>query len=119
MLKYLLTFQGLYYALTGLWAIVSLESFSRITRHSGDPFEMHSIAAMALIIGLFFLWSSRKEELLRPVGYLALGFVLAVMIPELIYLPKIGNPILFWVDFAEEGIIGILLAVSLFAKRKS
>ncbi len=80
---------------------------------------MHSIAAMSLVIGLFFLWSSRKEELLRPVGYLALGFVLAVMIPELIYLPQIGNPILFWVDFIEEGIVGTLLAIALFTKRKS
>lgn len=115
-LKFVLVFQGFYYAITGLWAIVSLESFSRITRHFGDPFEMHSISAMSFIIGLFFLWSSRKEELLRSAGYLALGFVLAVMIPELIYLPQIGNPTLFWADFALEGIIGILLLITLLKK---
>lgn len=38
------------------------------------------------------------------------------MIPELIYLPKIGNPILFWFDFIEEGAIGLLVAFSLLSK---
>ena len=109
LLKFILIFQGLYYSLTGLWVIVSLDSFSRITEHHGEPFEMHSIAGMALIIGLFFIYSAGKEELRRPAGFLALGFVLAIIIPELIYLPKIGNPPLFWVDFVEESIVGLIL----------
>jgi len=88
----------------------------RITEHHGEPFEMYSIAAMAFVIGLFLLWSAFKEELRRPAGLLVLGLVLAIMIPELIYLPKMGNPILFWLDFVEEGIIGILVAFSLFSK---
>ncbi len=115
-LKVTLIFQGFYYFLTGLWAIVNLDSFLRITEHYGEPFEMHSIAAMALVIGLFLLWSAFKEDLRRPAGFLALGLVLAIMIPELIYLPKMGNPILFWIDFIEEGTIGLLVAFSLFSK---
>ncbi len=115
-LKFTLVFQGLYYFSTGLWAIISLESFMRITEHHGEPFEMYSIAAMAFVIGLFLLWSAFKEELRRPAGFLVLGLVLAIMIPELIYLPKMGNPILFWLDFVEEGIIGFLVAFSLFSK---
>ena len=117
-LKVTLIFQGLYYALTGLWAIVNLESFMRITEHEyhGEPFEMYSIAAMAFVIGLFLLWSAFKEELRRPAGFLVIGLALAIMIPELIYLPKIGNPILFWLDFIEEGAIGLLVAFSLLSK---
>ena len=118
LLKFILIFQGLYYSLTGLWAIVSLDSFSRITEHRGEPFEMHSIAGMALVIGLFFIWSAFKEELRRPVGFLALGLVLAISIPELVYLPKIGNPTLFWVDFAEETIVGLFLIFILFNKSR-
>lgn len=119
MLKLVLSFQGLYYVITGLWAMISLDSFSRVTEHYGDPFEMHSIAAMAFVIGVFFLWSAFKAWLRRPVGLLALGFVLAIMIPELIYLPKLGNPPLFWVDFALEGVIGVLLGISLYPGKAS
>lgn len=118
LLKFILIFQGLYYALTGLWAIVSLDSFSRLTAHHGEPFEMHSIAAMALVLGLFLIYGALKDELHKAAGYLALGFVLAVMIPELIYLPQIGNPILFWADFALEGVIGVLIAIALFTKNQ-
>ncbi len=117
MLKIILIFQGLYYVLTGLWAIVSLDSFSRITEHYGDAFEMYSIAGMALVVGLFFIWAAYKEELRRPAGFLALGLVLAIVVPELIYLPKIGNPILFWVDFAEESVVGLILIYFLFPKK--
>jgi hypothetical protein len=113
LLPWVLGVQGAYYALTGLWALVSLESFSRVTGHAGDPFEMHSIAAMALVLGLFFVWSARHAALRRPVGALALGIAVAVLVPELIYLPRIGNPVLFWVDFAEETVVALVLAVIL------
>lgn len=83
---------------------------------AADRFDMYSIAGMALVIGIFFIWSALKEELRRPVGFLALGLALAILIPELIYLPKIGNPTLFWVDFAEEVIVGLLLLYALFKR---
>ena len=118
LLKFLLIFQGLYYSLTGLWAIVSLDSFSRITNHYGDAFEMHSIAAIALVSGIFLIYGALKEQLRRPAGFLALGLVLAIIIPELIYLPKIGNPSLFWVDFVLEGVAGVLIAITLFTKNQ-
>lgn len=119
-LKFILIFQGLYYSLTGLWAIVALEHFAAVTgmRADGldaaDRFDMYSIAGMALVIGIFFVWAAFKEELRRPVGFFALGLVLAILIPELIYLPRIGNPPLFWVDFVEESIVGFLLLYALF-----
>ena len=116
-LKLVLLFQGLYYSLTAIWAIVSLESFSRITQHFGDPFEMYSIAGLALALGLFFLFSSRREELLRPVGFLALGSAIAVIIPEIIFLPREGNPPLFWADFVEEVLVAVILAGALFKGR--
>lgn len=118
LLPWVLGFQGAYYALTGLWALVSLESFSRVTGHAGDPFEMHSIAAMALVLGLFFIRSAREPSLRRPAGALALGIAVAVLVPELIYLPQIGNPVLFWVDFAEETAVAVVLAAILLPPRK-
>ena len=115
-LKFVLIFQGLYYSITGFWVIVSLDSFSRITKHHGEPFEMHSMAALVLVLGLFFIWSALKENLQRSVGFLVLGSAIAIIIPELMYLPQMGNHILFWADFIEESIVAILLASVLFSK---
>jgi len=118
--SYILTFQGAYYVFTALWAIAALDHFSRVTGlHAEgldltDRFEMYSIAALALVLGLFFIWGAAKENLQRPAGFLALGSAVAVIVPELIYLPQIGNPILFWLDFAEESVVALLLVYLLF-----
>lgn len=118
MLRLVLVFQGAYYALTGLWAIVSLESFSRVTGHSGGSFEMHSIAAMAVVVGAFLIRGALNDASRRAAGFLGLGLVLAVMIPEWVYLPKIDNPPLFWLDFALEGVIGLLVGVGLLRRSR-
>lgn len=118
-LKIILLFQGVYYISTAFWAIVSLDSFSQVTGHFGDPFEMHSIAALALVLGIFFIWGVIKEEVRKYAAFLALGTAITVIIPELIYLPKIGNPILFWIDFIEESIVALLLTMCLLAKHKN
>ncbi len=119
-LKFVLAFQGAYYVLTGFWAIVALNHFAKFTGlHSGaieiaDRFEMISMAALATVIGVFFIVSALRENLLRPAGFLALGVALAIIIPELIYLPQIGNPLLFWIDFAEESVVALLLVSVVF-----
>ena len=79
---------------------------------------MHSIVGTALTIGLFFIWSANKEELRKPAGFLALGLAIAIIVPELIYLPQIGNPPLFWLDFIEETVIALLIVIALFHKEK-
>lgn len=118
-LKSVLLFQGLYYSLTGLWAIVDLDNFSRATNHFGDAFEMHSIAALAMVLGLFFIWGSLKEELRKPAGFLLVGSALAVVIPEAVYLPRMHDSVtLFWVDFVEEIVIILLASFSLLALSK-
>lgn len=103
--KYVVGFQGWYYFLTGLWALISLGSFNRIVghQHLGEPFEMHSLAALSLILGLYFIFSVRKPLLTerRDVLFLVMGMAVAVAAVELVYLPG-GGWNLFWVDMAEE-----------------
>ncbi len=117
-LKSVLIFQGLYWSLTGIWAIVSLESFSRITRHfSEDAFEMHSIAALAVVLGLFFIYGASKDHLLRPTSFLLLGSAIAVIIPEVYYLPREGGFNLFWLDLIEEIVVALIVSVGLLGSR--
>ena len=79
-LKIVLWWQGLYYVLTGLWAIVALDNFSRVTKHFGDPFEMHAVAALAVVLGLAFIWGAICEPQRRFAGFLALGSAIAVIV---------------------------------------
>lgn len=110
----ILFWQGLYYVVTGLWAIVSLESFSVITRHEvhGDAFEMQSIAALAGVLGLFFVWGARRLELRRPAAWLALGSAVAIIVLELVYFSEIRGT-LFVPDLFEESFVAVLLGWAL------
>ena len=111
--KYVIGFQGFYYFITGLWASISLESFNAVVGHThpGPGFEMHSIAAMSVVLGLYYLHIVRKPDWFktnRDIAYLVIGVALAVVLVELVYLPGMGFN-LFWFDMVEEAIIAILL----------
>ncbi len=106
LLKLLLLWQGFYYCVTGIWALVALGSFSRLTGDSGDPFDMRSIAALALVLGIAFIRGAMLEKHLVFVGWLLLGSALAVILPELVYFPEIWGT-LFVADLLEEVCIAI------------
>ena len=118
LLKAVLIWQGLYYGLTGLWAIVSLETFSLITRHPiEDAFDMHSIAALAVVLGIAFVWGAYDERYRFFAAVLALLSAIAIIVPELFYFSEIQNK-LFVPDLAEETIVAVLLAVGLSRYQK-
>ena len=118
LLKAVLIWQGLYYGLTGLWAIVSLETFSLITRHPiEDAFDMHSIAALAVVLGIAFVWGAYDERYRFFAAVLALLSAIAIIVPELFYFSEIKNT-LFVPDLAEETIVAVLLAVGLSRYQK-
>lgn len=118
-LKYILVWQGFYYGLTGIWAIVSLESFSLITRHPvHDAFDMHSIAALAVVLGIMFVWGAYDVRYRFFAAVLALLSAVAIVIPELVYFSEIKGT-LFVPDLFEEILIAVLLAIGLYLKRKN
>ena len=111
--KYVIAFQGFYYLITGLWALIALDSFNRVVGHGhqGLAFEMHSIAAMSVVLGLYYISVVRKPDWFKKridVAYLVIGVALAVVIVEIVYLPLMGWN-LFWLDLAEEVLIVLLL----------
>ncbi len=111
--KYVVGFQGLYYIVTGLWALISIESFNKIISHAheGPAFEMHSIAAMALVLGLYYIYSVKDKNWFKTrkdIIYLVIGINLSIILVELIYFSAITGT-LFLFDLIEEIIITILL----------
>lgn len=113
-MRYILFFQGIYYSLTGLWSIVNIESFSDFTQYQGDFFLKHTNGVLFLILGVLFFFFALKREMIKKISFFALLTALGVMAVEVSYIPKIGNPIPFWIDFALEGLIVITFLI-LFA----
>ena len=101
--SWILALHGAYYALTGVWALISLESFNRVVGyvHIGNAFEMHSIAAMAIALGIVFMIAAKDIKHNKLIVLTASLVALSVVIIEIIYLPGMGWN-LFWLDLIEE-----------------
>lgn len=104
----LLLWQGFYYATTGLWAIVSIQTFSAVTQHQGDYFLKHTNALLFLMLGIFFLAASQKKDRQKVALFILAGTSFGVALIDFIYLPHIGNPLPFRLDMFEESIVAAL-----------
>jgi hypothetical protein len=111
--KLVLFFQGGYYLVTGLWSLISVESFSVFTQYRGDFFLKQTAGLLFSIIGGIFLYFASKNILVKELSIFALLNVLGVMLIEAYYVPKVGNPFPFWLDFGLEAVIGTLILINL------
>jgi len=113
----ILGLHALYYIFTGMWALVSIDSFNAVVGHfhEGLPFEMHSIALMSMVLGFAFLYAAYHLKKEKTLVFLALGIALAVIAVEIAYLPRMGWN-LFWLDMIEEIIVSAILGFYLFNK---
>lgn len=107
-LKLLLLWQALYYGVTGVWALAALDNFSRVTKDHGDALEMHSIAALAVVLAIAFVRGAIQEQYLTFAAWLLFTAALAVIIPELAHFSDIKCS-LFFADLLEE--IAVAVAV--------
>ncbi len=118
--RWALGLHGAYYLITGIWAIISLESFNRFVMHEhpGGAFEMHSIAAMAVVLGIAFIYAAHDIGKNIPLVAVAFGIALAIILPELYYLPRMEGFNLFWFDLVEEIVVAIIFGAFVWTRRE-
>ena len=105
--RYLPLVQGGYYLLTGLWPLVHMESFERVTGRKTDKWLVRTVGLLAAAIGTGLLQAGSRGHLpreLRTVAQLsALGFI-AVELPTV--LRRRISPIYLADAAAELGFLG-------------
>jgi hypothetical protein len=110
-------FQGIFYLVTGLWAIIDIQSFMAVTGPKVDVWLVHTVSLLLLSIGITLLVSS-MGPLPPPLSSAILGatsaFSLAVI--DLYYsLTKIISPV-YLVDAVAEVIL-VVIWIFIFQKR--
>src|SRR5437868_5966214 len=116
--KLVVLWQGLYYAVTGAWAIINIKGFSVFTHHQGDYFVKHANAVLFFIIGLYLFWHAVQNTITKSLLLFTLGCSIGIAIVEVYYMQQIGNPWPFWIDVIEELIIGFFCAYLLIFRKK-
>jgi hypothetical protein len=109
----ILTAQGAYYALTGLWALVHIGSFQWVTGPKVDTWLVKTVGALVLVSGTVMAASGFRRRGLPEIRALAAGSAAAFTLIDTIYVAKRRISPVYLLDAVAE--VGFALA--LFADR--
>ncbi|HEX6616867.1 MAG TPA: hypothetical protein VF046_11240 [Gemmatimonadales bacterium] len=100
--------QGWFYVLTGVWAIVDIYSFQRVTGPKTDLWLVKTVGVLAIVIGAALIAAARERRLGAPVLIVAIGSPLGLAAIDLIY--ALGGRIspIYLLDAAAELVIALL-----------
>ena len=84
-MRLLATFQGLYYFLTGLWPIVSIESFQAVTGNKTDLWLVKTVGLLIAVIGAAVFRARNRPALFPEILILAAGSALALGTVDVMY----------------------------------
>ena len=99
--------QGIFYVLTGLWAIVHLASFEAVTGPKTDDWLVKTVGVLVTVIGGVLILAARRGRMSDEIVLLAAGSALGLAAIDLVYaLSGVISPI-YLLDAAVE--IGLAL----------
>ncbi len=78
--------QGVYYVVTGLWAIVSIYTFQIVTGPKTDLWLVRTVAVLVLVSGAVFLLAALRRRISLEIVVLAVGNAVGLLFIDVIYV---------------------------------
>jgi hypothetical protein len=107
--------QGVFYAATGLWALVDLDSFMAVTGPKTDRWLVKTVGILVTVIGAVLLFAWRRGAVPAEVVLLAAGSALSLAAIDLVYVSSGTIPPIYLLDAVAE--VGLALAWMPAARR--
>ena len=119
MTRLVATLHGTYYVASGLWPMLSMETFESVSGPKTDDWLVRTVAVLVIVIGLVLLSGAAKRQLGAPIRMLALGTAASLAAIEFIYaLQGVIWPIYMLDAVGELGLI-VLWVVALVGDRRT
>lgn len=120
MKKILAFIQGLYYAATGIWPLVDIESFIYVTGPKTDIWLVRTVGVLVLVIGASLLAASGKKAINSPVLVLAIGSCIGFAAIDITYVLNDTISEIYLLDAGGQFLLLILWMIALLfiGKRK-
>jgi hypothetical protein len=100
--------QGAFYAATGLWALVDLDSFMAVTGPKTDRWLVKTVGILVTVIGGVLLVAWRRGEVPVEVVLLAIGSAFSLATIDVVYVSNRTIPPIYLLDAVAE--LGLALA---------
>jgi hypothetical protein len=104
--------QGFYYTLTGIWPLISMETFLAVTGPKTDLWLVRTVSLLITAIGLTLLAAWKAREVTGSIMFLAVGSALGLTWVDVYYsMEGVIWPV-YLLDAVGEGvlILGWLIA---------
>ena len=77
--------QGLYYLITGLWPLISMDTFLAITGPKTDLWLVDTVGVLVTVIASVLLFAAARHQITSAIWLLAIGSAAALTIVESFY----------------------------------
>lgn len=111
MVRVVLSGQGFYYIVTGIWALVGIRSFQAVTGPKTDLWLVKTVGALVAAIGATFWVSAARRRPPAETAVLAVGSGVALAAIDIAYVRRGRISRVYLLDAAEElAAVALLLA---------
>ncbi len=99
--------QGLYYLVTGIWPLLSIQTFEAVTGYKHDHWLVKTVGCLVLIQGAVLLIAAWRRTTAVEVAVLAVGSALVLTLVDVIY---VAAGVISWV-YLLDAVIEVALIV--------
>ena len=114
--RFVLRIQGWLYVVTGLWPVVHLPSFERVTGEKYDDFLVHTVGLLLFVIGAVLLRALHGARLTAELALVAAGTAASLASIDVVFFLHGRLPPIYLLDAAAELVFlaaGIVACVGL------
>jgi len=106
--------QGVYYLLTGLWPLVSIDTFQMVTGPKTDLWLVQTVGALIIVIAVALLTAAWRGNRHIETIILAIGSIVALAAVDVVFVSLGVIAPIYLADAVAEGVllIGWLAALS-------
>ena len=108
--------QGGFYAATGVWALVDLDSFMAVTGPKVDHWLVKTVGALVTVIGGVLLVAARRRRVTGEIALLGAGSALSLAAIDVVYVSLDRISTIYLLDAVAE--IGLAVAWGLARRRE-
>jgi energy-converting hydrogenase Eha subunit E len=98
--------QGIYFFVTGIWPLISINTFMKITGPKTDLWLVKTVGCILAVIGGTLIFAYTRSEVNASVAFMAMGSAAVLALVEFNYVTKrVISPVYLLDAFAEIIII--------------
>ncbi len=100
--------QGFFYFITGIWPIISMRTFQRVTGPKTDNWLVNTVGVLVMVIGAVLILAGIRENVTPEIFVLASGSAAGLAAIDIIYVTRKRISSVYLLDAFVELILVII-----------